>query len=434
MTYREAGEYVAELQSRGMSLGLAGVAELCARLGDPQDGLRFVHIAGTNGKGSVLAFVSSALKAAGYRCGRFFSPSLREYRERIQINNRMLSKADFARLLTRVKVAAEEMAAAGLAGPTAFEADVALALLYFAERDCDIVVLEAGLGGRDDATNIVANTLAAVLAPIASDHSEWLGKTAAEIAAHKAGIIKAGAAVVCAAPAKEVRAVVEARAAECGCPLFFSPLEQVKRIKAAKPDRKALVFRQSFSYGDMADIEISLAGVYQIGNAALALDTLRVLGERGFNISEKQLRRGLREAAWPGRFQLLGAKPFFVIDGAHNPAAAAELAKTVKFYFTGRPIVYIIGVLADKNYRGIIAATYGLAGHIVTVAPPVARGLPAYELARAAAEYHPSVTAADSVQEACELAVLLAGQEGAVIAFGSLSYLGGIIDDRQRKG
>jgi dihydrofolate synthase/folylpolyglutamate synthase len=417
-----------------MSLGLHTITELCARLGNPQDGLRFVHIAGTNGKGSVLAFISTALNNTSYRCGRFFSPSLREYRERIQVNSRMISQADFARLLTRVKAAAEEMAAAGLAGPTAFEADVALAFLYFAEKGCDLVVLEAGLGGRDDATNIVQNTLAAVITPIACDHGEWLGGTLGEIAAHKAGIIKRGAAVVCAVQTEEVREVIREKCVECGCSVRLSPLDGVERIKVAKPDRKALVFRQSFSYGELAEVEISLAGRHQIGNAVLAIDTLHALAEQGFNINEKQLRRGLREAVWPGRFQLLSAKPFFVIDGAHNPAAAVELAATVKFYFTGRRIIYIIGVLADKDYRGIIAATCGLAEHIVTVTPPGARGLPAYELARVAAEYHPSVTAADSVQEACELAALLAGQEGAVVAFGSLTYLGGIINDRQKKG
>ncbi|MDR0221759.1 MAG: bifunctional folylpolyglutamate synthase/dihydrofolate synthase [Lachnospiraceae bacterium] len=434
MTYREACEYIAELQGQGIRPGLETIRGLCARLGNPQDGLSFVHIAGTNGKGSVLAFVSTALKAAGYRCGRFFSPSLREYRERIQINNRMISQADFARLLARVKEAAEGMAAAGLAGPTAFEADVALALLYFAERGCDVVVLEAGLGGRDDATNIVENTLAAVLAPIGLDHSEWLGEELAEIAAHKADIIKSGAAVVCAAGTEEVLAVVRAKAGQCGCPMQVSPLERVRRVKAAKPDGKALVFRQRFSYGGLADVEISLAGRHQIDNAVLAIDTLRALAEQGFKISEKQLRRGLREAVWPGRFQLLRANPYFIIDGAHNPAAATVLAAAIKFYFTGRQIVYIIGVLADKDYRGIIAATHELAAHIVTVTPPAARGLPAYELAQAAAAYHLRVTAADSVHEACELAVLLAGKDGVVIAFGSLAYLGGIIHDRQKKG
>jgi dihydrofolate synthase/folylpolyglutamate synthase len=436
MTYREACEYVTELQGRGISPGLGTIRELCTRLGNPERGLRFVHIAGTNGKGSVLAFVSTTLNNSSYRCGRFFSPALREYRERIQVGGRMISQADFARLLGRVKAAAEEMAAAGLAGPTAFEADVALAFLYFAERGCDIVVLEAGLGGSEDATNIVEKTLVAVLTPIASDHSEWLGESLTEIAAHKAGIIKSGAAVVCAAQVEEVLAVVRARCGECGCAMQVSPLAGggVKRVKVGRPDRKNLVFRQSFSYGELAEVEIGLAGPHQIGNAVLAIDTLGALAEQGFVVSEKQLRRGLREAVWPGRFQLLGAKPYFVIDGAHNPAAAAVLAETVKFYFTGRRIVYIIGVLADKDYRGIIAATQGLAEHIVTATPPTDRGLPAYELARAAAEYHPSVTAADSVQEACELAALLAGPEGAVVAFGSLAYLGGIIDGRQKKG
>jgi dihydrofolate synthase/folylpolyglutamate synthase len=395
-------------------------------LGNPQNELSFAHIAGTNGKGSVLSLVSSVLHAAGYRVGRFFSPSLAEYRERIQFGRRMIGKEDFARCLGKVKMAAEGMAAEGFAAPTAFEVDTAVAFLYFVEKKCQFVVLETGMGGALDATNIVKNTLVAVFTPISIDHSDWLGKTLGEIAEQKAGIIKGGARVVTAKQAEEALEALQAKCCEYDIALQLAPQQQLKNVKSEKPDLKALAFRQSFSYGGLRDLTISMAGRHQIENATLALDVIEALGSQGFPVSEKSLRKGLAEAVWPGRFQMIATKPLVVIDGAHNPAAALRLAETIKSYFTNKRIIYIMGVLADKDFERIILNTCELAEHIITVSAPGQRGMSGYALALEVARHHPQATSADSLTEAYELAALLAGKEGVIVAFGSLSFLGSL--------
>ena len=423
MTNKEASEYIEYLKGFGVTPGLATIKELCRRLDHPQDKLKFVHIAGTNGKGSVLNFIATILKVSGYRTGRFFSPAISEYRERIQINNRMISKNDFCRYLDIIKKAANDMVADGFNHPTSFEIDTALSFRYFADQNCDIVILETGMGGTFDATNIIKNTLVAVITPVAMDHADYLGRTLIEIAGHKAGIIKAGATVVTGKQSDDVHGVIREKCEECGCrPLFVSPLCGLSRIRKGKVDLKNLSFKQCFTY-DGCDLEISLAGEHQIMNAVTAFDVVKLLAGQGFPVHEKNIRKGLREAVWPGRFQLIARNPPFIIDGAHNADAALKLAATLKMYFTNKRIIYIMGVLRDKNYQEIITGTYELAEHIITITPPDSRALSGYELALAAAQKHPKVTSADSILEACELAVLLAGKDGIVVAFGSLTFL-----------
>jgi len=426
MIYKEAMEYIDTVKKHGINLGLTVISELCKRLNNPQNELIFVHIAGTNGKGSVLSFISTILKVAGYRIGRFFSPAISEYHERFQINNRIISKADFCRYLAIIKQVAESMRADGFAHPTAFEIDTALSFLYFAEKKCDIVVLETGMGGTFDSTNIVKNTLVAVLTPIDIDHAEFLGRTYTEIASHKAGIIKQGVKVVSANQREDVFEVFAAKCKEFGISLQKSPLERISRIRTEKPDNKNLSFRQRFNYGKKSDLEISMAGEYQISNAILALDTIHHLAEFGFKVNEKQLRKGLRETVWQGRLQMINTKPTVIIDGAHNTAAALSLATSLKMYFTNKRIIYIMGILRDKDFAGILANTYELAEFIITVTPPDPRALTSYELALEAAKLHPQVTSADSIHEAYELASLLAGKDGIIIAFGSLTILDGM--------
>ncbi|MCL2719186.1 MAG: bifunctional folylpolyglutamate synthase/dihydrofolate synthase [Lachnospiraceae bacterium] len=423
MTYKEATEYINQIKKGGINPGLAAIDELCRRLDYPQDKLKFIHIAGTNGKGSVLSFISTILKVAGYRTGRFFSPALSDYHERFQINNRLISKADFCRYLEIVKAAADSMVADGLSHPTSFEIDTAFSFLYFAEKGCDIVVLETGMGGTLDATNIVKNTLVAVLTPIGMDHADYLGRSYVEIAAHKAGIIKAGVQVVCGGQRDEVYDVIAGKCKECGSVLQLSPLEQIGRARHGKPDFKNLRFEQLFTYGKLTDLEISMAGEHQIANAILALDTIKLLKEQGFSFSEKNIRKGLKEAVWPGRFQMIAGKPPFLIDGAHNADAALTLAEALKIYFTNKRIIYIMGILRDKDYQQIIINTSGLAEHIITVTPPDPRALSSYELALEVAKVHPQTTSADSIVEACGLASLLAGKDGIIVAFGSLTFL-----------
>ena len=422
MNYAEALDYIQQIGRYGISPGLDSIRELVGRLSNPQEGLRFVHVAGTNGKGSVCAYVSSVLQCGGYRVGKYTSPAVVDCREEIQVNGSFISKAAVGRYVGQIKAVCDEMASEGLPHPTPFEVKTAMAFLYFRDKKCDIVVMETGMGGLLDATNIVADTCVAVLTSISADHMGFLGKTLPEIASQKAGIIKKGCHVVTAAQAQEVMEVVSAKAADMGCPLT------VADGKAAEHVRLGLE-RQRFDYGALKKLEITLAGQYQIENAVIALEALKALEEFGFPVKEEKLRAGLAGAAWPGRFMIVDRNPYFILDGAHNEDAAKKLARSLESYFPGRRIIYIMGMLRDKEYGKVIGLTHSLADQIITVTPPGnSRAMSACELAAAVAQVHGKVTAADSPEEAAEMARLLADKEDVIVAFGSLSYLGRMME------
>ena len=422
MTEKQAMEYMEQLGGFGIVPGLDSIQELCRRLGDPQAQLNFLHIAGTNGKGSVSAFIATVLQCAGYRVGRYISPVIFQYRERIQVNSHMITKNAMCYGIERIKKVCDEMVSEGLAHPTSFEVETALGFLYFLEKNCDIVVLETGMGGLLDATNIIQNTITAVFTSISMDHMKFLGNSLEEIALQKSGVIKSGCTVVSAPQSTEVMSVLNRKAEELNCSFVVSDSGKLKNVRFG-------LERQRFDYGERKKLEISLAGNYQVENAALAVEVLDVLGERGFPVTEEQLRRGIRETQWPGRFTIIKKHPVFIVDGAHNENAAKRLAESVSFYFTNCKIIYIMGVLRDKEYDKIIALTYEYADYIITVTPPGnSRALPAYELALEVAKVHPKVTSVDSLEEAVEMSQLLAGDEGVIIAFGSLSYLGRLME------
>lgn len=433
MKYEQALEYVESLKTYGIVPGLSSITELCRRLQNPQNALSFVHIAGTNGKGSVLAFVSTILKCAGYKTGRYLSPVISDYREKIQINNRPISKKAFCECLEEVKAACDAMTEDGFPHPTPFEVETALAFLYFKRSGCEIVVMETGMGGREDATNLITTTKVAVLTPVSMDHMQFLGKTLEEIAWQKAGIIKNDCYVISAAQNKEVLTVFQKEAEEKhALPVMVRDAVKVKYG----------LEKQKFTYETTegrcySNLEITLAGKHQIQNASLAVEVVEKLAHCSYRVDEKYLRKGLTETVWPGRFQILAKKPLFIADGAHNEDAAKKLAESIRFYFTNKRIVYIMGILKDKEYEKVIAETYAYADQIITVTPPEnVRALSALELAQTVKEYHPRVTVAGSLEEAVEMAYLLAGREDVIISFGSLSYMGRlaeILQKRQKK-
>ncbi|MCH5343738.1 MAG: bifunctional folylpolyglutamate synthase/dihydrofolate synthase [Acetatifactor sp.] len=422
MTEKDALEYIGSIQHYGIVPGLSSIRELCCRLGDPQNALRFVHIAGTNGKGSTLAFVSSILRCAGYRVGRYISPVIFQYRERIQVGERPISRSALCEGMELVREACKNMCEEGFLQPTPFEVETALAFWYFRKKKCDIVVLETGMGGLLDATNLVNTTITSVIASVSMDHMKFLGYTLEQIAAQKAGIIKENCPVVLLKQSEEVMRVVEREAVEKHASLVFADTGKASHVRYGME-------RQIFDYDGLRKLEISLAGQFQIDNAVLAVETIRTLVEQGYSVREDALRRGLKEAAWPGRFQVLRKNPLFVVDGAHNEDAAQKLARAIEFYFTNRRIIYIMGILKDKDHERIIDLTHGYADQIITVTPPDnPRAMHAYELAREIAEVHPEVTAVDSLEEAVEMSLLLAGKEDVILAFGSLSYLGRLME------
>lgn len=420
MSYRETMDYIDSLSVYGSVPGLANIRNLCEKLDNPQDDLQFVHIAGTNGKGSLLCFTSEVLKEAGYRTGRFLSPELFEYREKIQINGRKISQKDLCAYMGRMKEICQQLTDEGKPHPTLFEIETALAFLYFKEKKCDIVVLEAGMGGELDATNIVKNTLVASFTSISLDHMAYLGDSRTQIAEAKAGILKPGCVAVTIRQDAEVMQVLERKCREKGILLVTADPASASGIKSS-------VEKQKFTYQGMKNISISLSGRYQIDNAVLALEVIKALENQGYSIPEKALYRGFANAVWPGRFEVICKSPVFIADGAHNADAAARLADSIGFYFTNRRIIYIMGMLRDKEQEEVIKATCSYAEQILTVPTRGKRGLSSYDLACTASRYHQNVTALDSVEEAVELGFLLADKDTVIIAFGSLSYLGQLI-------
>nr|WP_304956325.1 folylpolyglutamate synthase/dihydrofolate synthase family protein [uncultured Acetatifactor sp.] len=461
MKYAEALDFMEQIGKYGIVPGLEGIRELCRRLGDPQRELRFVHVAGTNGKGSVCAYMSTVLQCGGYRVGKYTSPAVLDWREEIQVNGSYIAKAAVGRYMEQLKAVCGEMAAEGRPHPTPFEVKTAMAFLCFRDKKCDIVVMETGMGGLLDATNVVEDTCVAVLTSVSMDHMGFLGKTLPEIAAQKAGIIKRGCHVVTAVQEPEVMEVLAGRAAALGCPLTVADARAAEHVRFG-------LEKQRFDYGGLKKLEITLAGQCQIENAVTALEGLRALGigalggaepgagalesrepgigaadgrapedeepggrirKREFPVTEERLRQGMAQAIWPGRFAVAGRKPCFILDGAHNEDAARKLVQSLELYFSGRRILYIMGMLRDKEYGKVIGLTHSLADQIITVTPPGnPRAMPAYELAAAVAQVHEKVTAADSLEEAVEMARLLADKEDVIVAFGSLSYLGRMLE------
>ena len=417
MNYQEARLYLDELSKYGSVLGLESMRELLKRLGDPQKDLRFVHIAGTNGKGSVLAYLSTVLTQAGYRTGRYLSPHLCSVRERFQVDGQMISRENFVRYLTAVAEAAEEMADAGVGRPTYFEVGTAVAMLHFRETNCDIVVLETGLGGSLDATNVVETSVLEIITSISRDHMEVLGDTLEKIAGEKAGIIKPHTMVVSARQEPEAARVLEEVCRARQCTLDTVDLDQVIPLSRGLEE-------QCFTYKGWEQVRIGLTGTYQLKNAALALESVLGLRKLGFAISDQQVYEGMRRTVWRGRFTPIAREPAVILDGAHNAGGARELRDSLQLYFGGKKLYYIFGILKDKAYEKVIDLTAPLASRIITVeTPDNPRAMPAQELKAAVAAVNPAVEAAGSLREAVHRAYGLAGRDDVIVIFGSLSFL-----------
>ncbi len=423
MKYEETMEYMElKVNKLGSVPGLDSIRELLKRMDNPQEKLEFIHVAGTNGKGSVSTLIANALIANGYKVGRYISPVISDYRERIQVNNRMISKNAVAEGLLRLFDLCTAMEEEGLSHPTAFEIETALSFQYFIDKKCDFVVLETGMGGTLDATNIVSNTKLCVFASISMDHMAFLGNSLKEIARNKAGILKTGCKAVSASQCEEVLQVLEETCKSKNIPFTAVRKEE---IKIGRQSLKG----QKLSYGEFKQVEVPLLGSFQAENAALALEALDVLQKDGIKLKEEKIRKGFLDSAWPARFEILSRKPYIIADGAHNEDAVKKLMETMRFYFTNQRIIYIMGVLKDKDYSRMIEESVPMAEFIFTVTPPnKERALPAFELAKEIREHNPNVTATDSVEEAVEMAKLMAGEDGVVLAFGSLSYMGGLRD------
>ncbi len=420
MDYQQSRAYIRDAeQYAGGAMDLTNIKELMKRLGNPQDQLKYIHVAGTNGKGSVIAYLYTTLMKAGYHVGRYISPSVYSYREKIETEGKPISREKFAEQTTRVAAVIEEMTAEGLAHPTPFEIETAVAFLFFAEEKCDPVILEVGMGGINDATNLITTTELAVLVPISMDHQSFLGNTISEIAEKKAGIIKPGSSVVTIGQETEALEVIKKTGAEAGADVCVADVSEAEVLEADFTG-------QRFCYKG-EEYTLSLAGSYQTENAVLALEALRILDERGYHTTLEQRKEGLWATRWNGRLTIIHKDPLFIVDGAHNPAAADMLEDSVRKYFKDRRLFFIMGVFKDKDYPYIIRKLCPYAEQIFAIeTPDNPRALPAEELAKAIRPYNANVRAEKNIPRAVEELFEMAGKDDVILSFGSLSFIGEI--------
>lgn len=419
MTYEEAMTYIQHAGTTGIRLGLSRMRELCRRLGNPQNRLSFIHFAGTNGKGSTAAYISSILGVSGYLVGRYVSPVVFRYEECIQYENmegvHSIDRHLLAELMTDVAEAVETMVADGMERPTVFEMETALSFLAFVHWKCSVVVLETGMGGREDATNIVPNVLASVLTPVGRDHMHILGDTLTAIAHEKAGIIREGGTVVSYQAEPEADEVIEAVCREKGAALTRVCTEDMSLLSM---DLTGCVF----SYRG-ENYRTGMTGTYQMANACLAIETCRCLAQH-FPLEPEQVILGIREAYWRGRFEVVCPDPLVLVDGAHNESGAKALAQSLQMLLPGHRVHGVMGVFRDKEYEKMAEILLPVLEDIVTVKAPGPRGLPAEELATVWRNAGFSrVETAESVMEGLKKAMERCQEGEAIVIFGSLSLL-----------
>ena len=422
MTYKEARVYLDNVSKYGSVLGLNTIKILLDEIGNPQDDVKFVHVAGTNGKGSIIAYASSILKEAGYKTGRYISPAVTSYLEQMAINGNNITEDEFAYLVEKVQRAAARMEAKGWNHPTVFEIETAAAFLYFKENLCDIVFLETGLGGIEDATNVLKDKVAAVFASISMDHMGILGDSIKEIADKKAGIITYNTAVVTSVQKEDAFKVLKDMACKKNADFYVADQNAVDIIYED-------CFGQEINYDGINNIFIPLPGRHQIQNAVTAIKLAKVLKTKGYNITDDNIIKGIADTKWPGRFTCVNKEPLFFVDGAHNEDAVLRLKDNVLKFFKDKRLIFIMGVFKDKEYDKICNIMGPLADTIFTInLPKEERTLDSNLLKEELNKYCINVIDAGDYKVAVEGAFNVAGKDDVIIAFGSLSCLGNIMD------
>ena len=415
MTLDEALRYIHEVCWKGTIPGLERIQALLDAMGNPERKCKFVHVTGTNGKGSTCAMVASILRQAGYKTGLYTSPYLIRFNERIQINGEQISDADICELTEYVKPFAESI----FERPTEFEMVTAIGFEYFARRKCDIVVCEVGMGGEFDATNVIPAPEAAVICNIGLDHTEVLGNTLEKIAGAKAGIIKPGCDAVLYRERPSVEAVFEERCKALNAPLHKADFDSLHLLSHSLEG-------QVFDWERFHALRLPLLGEHQLHNAAVALTTARVLQKRGWKITDAQIREGIESVRWPGRFELMRKDPMFIIDGGHNPQCIEALVKNIRDYLPGRELTVLTGVLGDKDFHCMYRDVAQYAKEFITITPANPRALTAEKLADYLRQFGKPVTACDVVADGVRLAIEHAGKDGVVLCYGSLYMIGDI--------
>ena len=417
MTVEQAIEYIHSVCWKGSIPGLGRTQKLLELMGNPEKKLKYVHIAGTNGKGSTAAMTASILRKAGYKVGLYTSPYIYRFNERMQIDGEQIPDQELADITEWVRPLAQSMTES----PTEFELVSCIAFEYFYRNKCDIVVLEVGMGGAMDSTNVIPCPEVAVITNIGLDHTDVLGKTVEEIALTKSGIFKEGGAAVVYRGTEGVEAVFEKVCKEKNVSLKKANFEGLKLLQHGLEG-------QTFDCGDRKALELPLLGDHQLHNAAVVLGVIDTLQEKGWNITEENVREGMKHVSWPGRFDIMRRDPLFIIDGGHNPQCIEALVKNIKDYLAGKKVIVLTGVLADKDYADMYKPVMPLVQEFVCITPPNPRRLPADKLAEYLTAAGTTATACQSTKEGVITAMEKAGDDGVVLCFGSLYSIGDIRD------
>lgn len=419
MTYEQAIEYIHGVSWTFCKPGLERIEKLCELLGNPQEKLKFIHVAGTNGKGSFCSMLDSVLRSAGYKVGLFTSPYIVRFNERMRVNGVDIPDDTLAALTERVKPLADSMTDK----PTEFELITAIAFEYFASEGCDVVVFEAGMGGRLDSTNVIAPPLLSVITGISLDHTAFLGDTVEKIAAEKAGIIKSPSPVLVGGMSREAHEVISNRARDLSVPLYTPDYDAIQNLDATLDGAE-------FDYKAFTRVKLKLLGLYQPRNAAMVLEAVSVLRDEGFVIPDAAVYSGLESARWCARFEIISRSPLTIFDGAHNPEGIAAAVTAIEHYFTDSKVVVLTGVLADKDYNFIAERLSRVASCAFTITPDNPRALTAGDYAATLASYGVSAVPTASIAEAVSLAVSCASERGeALVCLGSLYTYGDIIKE-----
>lgn len=422
MTYGEALEYIHGVNTAFCKPGLERIGALCEALGNPQDSLRYVHVAGTNGKGSTSSMLASILKEAGYKVGLYTSPYIYRFNERIRVDGEDISNEDLIALVERLRPIVEEMDDK----PTEFELICAMAFEHFKNVGCDIVVLEVGLGGRFDSTNIIKSPLLSIITGIALDHTAILGNTVEKIAFEKAGIIKPGSPLLWGGSDKAAERVIR-EVAEARCSDIYSVRHELTEV------HESTLAGTRFSYGKYPNAVIRLLGAYQPRNASCVLEAVEILKKNGIKIDTGAVYRGLEATRWRARFEVIATEPTVIFDGAHNPEGIAAAVESIKNYYPEGGITVFTGVLADKDYRTVARSISEVASSAYTITPDNPRALPAEKYAEVLRSYGVDALSCESVETALAKAIERARHDGgAVCCLGSLYTYSSVIDAMEK--
>ncbi|MBV7274586.1 bifunctional folylpolyglutamate synthase/dihydrofolate synthase [Clostridiaceae bacterium UIB06] len=436
MNYQETMDYINNTAKFGINLGLGKTEKILELLGNPHKGLKCIHLAGTNGKGSTTAMITKILMNAGYKVGMYTSPYLEVFEERIQINGENISKKDLSEVVTEVLEAIKKVIELGYEQPTEFEIITCAMFYYFYKNNVDFAVIEVGLGGKLDSTNVIeafsstsgGGVLASVIASISYDHMHILGDTLEKIAYEKAGIIKDGVPVIMYPQQKEAEEVIEKVCEEKGCKLIKVPNNCVEYLESNnKIDKYSITYNQNIrlrTNDNVYDIELALLGTHQLLNCATAVFVVEELTKRNINIKKDDILNGLKQVKWIGRLEIMKNKPLVVIDGAHNIDGITKLRENVELYFKYNKMVLILGILADKEVDKMVKTIAPLAERIIAVTPNSDRAETAEELKNIIKEHDVRCEAVENYKDAYKLALSYCEEDDLLLISGSLYMIG----------